>query len=117
MFWDDIKKRRDYKMDRQQTRIKGVSPESQEIMDVMQLVDAFAAEMKRKLMIKAVEGKTGWNKKACSIEFLRGHLFMHLSRPGQEIDVANFCAMLWWRERNPPIDAPIERSEQMKDDS
>lgn len=59
------------------------------------LVDAFAAEMKRKLRRKALEGRSGWDDPACA-EGIRAAMLEHAHRgPGQEVDVANLAAMLW----------------------
>lgn len=59
------------------------------------LVDAFAAEMKKKLRKKALEGRGGWDDPNCE-EWLRASLVTHAERgEGQEVDVANIAAMLW----------------------
>ena len=56
-------------------------------------VDKFAEAMKRKLLLKAREGWTGWNHAAfgrrCR-EKLRDHI-----PDGDPIDVANFAMFLW----------------------
>lgn len=59
------------------------------------LVDAFAAEMKKKLRRKALEGYSGWDDPAYA-EGMRAAMLEHALRgPGQEVDVANLAAMLW----------------------
>ncbi len=59
------------------------------------LVDAFAAEMKKKLRRKALEGRSGWDDPACA-EGIRAAMLEHAQRGhGQEVDVANLAAMLW----------------------
>ena len=59
------------------------------------LVDAFAAEMKRKLRQKALEGRSGWDDPDCA-DGIMAALIEHANRGrGQEVDVANLAAMLW----------------------
>lgn len=59
------------------------------------LVDAFAAEMKRKLRHKALEGRSGWDDPQ-NEQFIRDSMLRHVQRGrGQEVDVANLAAMLW----------------------
>lgn len=63
------------------------------------MVDAFAAEMKKKLTRKLVEGYVGWDepeKEEFSSDKLRLALREHCNR-GDPVDVANFAAMLWNR--------------------
>lgn len=59
------------------------------------MVDAFAAEMKKKLHKKWREGQRGWDDRDCE-QGIRTALARHVARgPGQEVDVANLAAMLW----------------------
>lgn len=59
------------------------------------LVDAFAAEMKKKLRKKAAEGRSGWDNPLYK-DGIRDALILHVVRgPGQEVDAANLAAMLW----------------------
>lgn len=59
------------------------------------LVNAFAAEMKKKLRRKALEGRSGWDDPQYA-DGIRTAMIEHAQRgPGQEIDVANLAAMLW----------------------
>ena len=59
------------------------------------LVDEFAREMKIKLRKKWQESRGGWDNPAAA-DFLRSSMIEHVLRgPGQEIDIANFAAMLW----------------------
>ncbi len=59
------------------------------------LVDAFAAEMKKKLRAKAMEGRSGWDDPQWE-PGIRAALIDHAQRgKGQEVDAANLAAMLW----------------------
>lgn len=59
------------------------------------LVDAFAAEMKKKLRVKALQGRGGWDNPEFE-DGIRESLERHVCRgKGQEIDIANLAAMLW----------------------
>lgn len=72
------------------------------------LVDAFAAEMKKKLQRKAIAGHSGWDDPACS-DNIRASMIEHALRgKGQEIDVANLAAMLWNMGHQPTIQAKEE---------
>lgn len=68
-------------------------------------VDLLAAAMKAKLKAKAAQGRHGWNDpKYCSDAFLWDQLDMHVMRgPGQVVDIANFCAMLFARKVAPNL--------------
>ncbi len=67
------------------------------------LVDEFSKEMLDTLEGKELEGWRGWNWKRFSKRSLETRLQEHVARaiqdPEQWIDVANFCAFLWWRAR------------------
>ena len=58
------------------------------------LVDAFAVEMKKKLLCKAREGWGGWDNPE-NKEHIKASLLHHVKLVGQEVDVANLAAMLW----------------------
>jgi hypothetical protein len=79
---------------------------SAELRALDALVDAFAVEMKKKLRAKADAGRTGWDNPA-NADGIRAAMFEHAARgPGQEVDVANFAAMLWNLMPNDQADAP-----------
>lgn len=62
------------------------------------LVDAFAAEMKLKLLKKVNEGRAGWGDPANAEEIYNSLLAHAAGVPlarDQEIDVANFAMFLW----------------------
>ena len=61
--------------------------------DFERAIDAFAAEMKRKMRAKERQGYIGWDRPYLE-EGLRRALHMHLDK-GDPIDVANFAMMLW----------------------
>ncbi|MBO6759145.1 MAG: hypothetical protein JJ902_22665 [Roseibium sp.] len=62
-----------------------------------QLVDRFAAAMKSKLRLAAMErGKSGWDDPNWHPEAIRLALFDHVAK-GDAVDVANFAAFLWNR--------------------
>lgn len=64
------------------------------------LVDAFASAMKAKLREKAAEGRTGWDDvNAFSDNELHWSLVEHADE-GDPVDVANYAAFKFWRERN-----------------
>jgi hypothetical protein len=63
------------------------------------MIDAFAQAMKKKLRQKARAGYSGWD--SASIERLEQKMVDHVSRgAGQEVDIANFAAMLWYARRS-----------------
>lgn len=70
------------------------------------MVDAFAAEMKKKLKAKLVHGYGGWDSEdpevRRNIEIgLSVHVARHLRGEGaQSVDIANFAAMLWNRAQS-----------------
>lgn len=65
------------------------------------LVDGFAKAMRSKLLAKSRDGWSGWEH--CSEDELERRLLEHLARalrdPNQWVDVANFCAFLWWQHQ------------------
>lgn len=67
-----------------------------EVRALDQLVDAFAAEMKKKLRDQYYRnGYTGWDDRAKE-GIIRDSLCQHLDRLwGQEVDIANLAAFLW----------------------
>lgn len=70
-----------------------------EALDAM--VDAFAAQMKQKLRLKALDGFSGWDDPGRA-DIIRGAMIEHSRRgPGQEVDVANLAAMLWNMGKEP----------------
>lgn len=59
------------------------------------LVDQFAAAMKRKFRQKLFEGRCGWDDPECA-NGIKHAMIEHAHRGlFQEVDVANFAAMLW----------------------
>lgn len=61
-------------------------------------VDAFAAEMKRKLVKKFLEGRTGWDDPNWTNEQIMQALKEHVDKPnGDMVDVANFAMFRWNR--------------------
>ena len=63
-------------------------------------VDRFARAMRAKLAEKAAEGKYGWDDPdVCDIDELKGMLIEHVEK-GDPVDIANFCMMIWNRERS-----------------
>jgi len=73
-----------------------------EVAALEALVDAFAAEMKKKLVRKFLDGYHGWDDPECEV-VIRQSLAEHVSRSetrnGQFVDIANLAAMLWNIER------------------
>jgi hypothetical protein len=72
-------------------------PEDEDVQEraLCALVDAFAGEMKAKLIKKLREGYVAWDN-PCFRENIEGKLIEHASRgSGQYVDVANLAAMLW----------------------
>ena len=59
------------------------------------LVDEFAAEMKTKLRKKWKEYYSGWDNPDTADSLRAAMINCVLRGPGQEIDIANFAAMLW----------------------
>lgn len=65
------------------------------------LVDAFAAEMKKKLRKQLAKGYCGWDDDTPDVKRnlhlgLSVHVARHLRGEGdQSVDIANFAAMLW----------------------
>lgn len=72
------------------------------------MVDAFAAEMKKKLQAKFTEGYEGWDDPKM-LPILKVKLMNHAEKPGQQVvDIANLAAMIWNIETNPsPTSSPI----------
>ena len=69
-----------------------------------ELIDAFAAEMKNKLIDKRAEGWEGWRESACMDELRQNfkiHATGNLDGFVDFIDVANFAAFLWNLEDRP----------------
>lgn len=60
-------------------------------------VDAFAGEMKRKLLARLVEGKSGWDDPAWPPEAVMDQLRAHIDK-GDMVDVANFAMFKWNQE-------------------
>lgn len=59
------------------------------------MVDAFASEMKKKLIAKMEEGYGGWANDSSRL-LLQRKLEEHVSRgEGQWVDVANLACFLW----------------------
>lgn len=82
-------------------------PEDEEVQEkaLNTLVDAFAAEMKAKLLQKMREGYRGWDDHGLSTKLglgLRNHAQRAIVEedPEQLVDVANLAAMLWNMERD-----------------
>lgn len=73
------------------------------------LIDAFATEMKVKLLLKSGDGWSGWRDRSYKPDFHR-QLHDHAMRallddePLQLVDVANYCAFLWHHARRPQVD-------------
>ena len=65
------------------------------------LVDDFAREMKAKLDLKHRNGWAGWdNMNEEDIQYRLGeHTVRILCGGNEEVDVANFCAFLWYAKR------------------
>jgi hypothetical protein len=64
-------------------------------------VARLAKAMLAKLKEKRLEGYHGWNND-CTVEHLQQLFVSHIGKPWTErnlIDMANFCMMLWNRER------------------
>lgn len=62
------------------------------------LVDAFAAEMKSKLLASAlVKGRAGWDDPRWPVAEIKQRLCDHVAK-GDPVDVANFAAFLWNRQ-------------------
>lgn len=81
---------------------QGVTPDpawvQQEIARLNEVVDQFAAAMKAKLVEKAEEGWTGWDRPESSIKIWNAMLAQGAAVPlarGQEVDIANLAMMLW----------------------
>ncbi len=72
---------------------------------LMEAVDAFAAEMKRKLRQKRAEGFAGWDDdyfvtNGLCIERLTNHVRRMAEGEAQEVDVANLAMFSWhYRKR------------------
>lgn len=76
-----------------------------EIQKLNDAVDVFAQIMKRKLISKKAEGKTGWDDPDC-LDGIREDLLMHAARvfrgdPGQAVDVANLAMMVYFLRDDP----------------
>ena len=65
------------------------------------LIDDFAKEMKAKLDLKHRNGWSGWDDMAESdIQYLMAeHVTRCLLGENEEIDIANFCAFLWYAKK------------------
>ena len=64
------------------------------------LVDYTKEEMQKRLRLKQKLGRRGWwDKGACSNTDLQNKILEHISK-GNWIDVANYAAMLHYRENN-----------------
>ena len=75
--------------------MKKANPEDRALCE---LVDAFASEMKNKLMDKRAEGQEGWRVSAYRGELhqnFRIHATGDMNGFVDFIDVANFAAFLW----------------------
>lgn len=59
------------------------------------LVDAFAAEMKKKLRRKAMEGYSGWDNPDWLKDGRWHHSVNQHMEKGDSIDIANFAAFKW----------------------
>lgn len=81
-------------------------PTTKEGKALCALVDAFAAEMKEKLLLKEAHGWKGWRQKRYRGNFQR-RLVDHAMRAftqddgRQLVDVANFAAFLWHIDKRP----------------
>ncbi len=63
------------------------------------LVNRFAAKMKRKLIHKMKKGRHGWDEPEWTPAMIRKALIEHLEKPNADmVDVANFAAFLWNRQ-------------------
>ena len=65
-----------------------------EIMALERLVDEFAKEMKKKLLLKLSQGYSGWDNLNWTLEQIQNNTLNVLEK-GDPVDVANFCAF-WW---------------------
>lgn len=73
------------------------SCDCQEFASLCAMVDAFAEEMKEKLLAKLDEGMGGWDDPAWKIhgeDGIRQRMESHFDK-GDPVDVANF-ACFWW---------------------
>ena len=62
-------------------------------------VDAFSEDMKRKLVKKFLEGKSGWDDPGWTKEQIMKSLKEHIDKDNEDmIDVANFAMFLWNRQ-------------------
>jgi hypothetical protein len=75
-----------------------------EIKEIDMAIDEFCKEMKAKMADKAVVGYRGWRE--MPIETIRFKLLQHVLKThyshffdSQAVDIANFCMMLWLKER------------------
>lgn len=70
-----------------------------EMVRLSAAVDAFASEMKTKLLEKAKEGRKGWDNPALRNDIYTAMLANGAGVPlaaGTEANVANFAMMLWY---------------------
>ncbi|MDP1611679.1 MAG: hypothetical protein Q8M11_11525 [Sulfuritalea sp.] len=75
--------------------------------DLCAAVDAFAADMKAKLVSKARQGRNGWKRDidyataALTRELLSdaAYLVAYPDKPKTAVDVANRAMMLWYRSK------------------
>ena len=68
---------------------------------IFSCVDAFAEEMKAKLIDKLTKGYSGWDDPEWSSEQIKKTLKEHLDKSNSDmVDVANFAMFLWNRQEN-----------------
>ncbi len=73
--------------------------ERDEIRKINKTIDEFATAMKRKMLIKRAEGRSGWDD-VRNLQSIRNGLKEHIEKQntvkfGQEVDIANFAMMIW----------------------
>jgi hypothetical protein len=79
--------------------------ENKEELKIKQTIKKFADEMKKKMLEKFKEGYHGWDDRERFPDLLiLGKLHEHVERLvhyrlSEEIDIANFCMMLWYRKK------------------
>ena len=66
----------------------------QERNALCKLVDAFASEMKKKLLQSLDRGKSGWDDSSWERKDALSQLAEHIKK-GDMVDVANFAAFIW----------------------
>jgi len=80
--------------------------------DLCAAVDAFAADMKARLVTKARQGQNGWRRDidyatdALTRELLSdaAHLVAYPDKPRRAVDVANRAMMLWYRSKGSNVE-------------